>query len=74
MIVGAALSTSGMRALTPPRGPGQIAIAVDGDPQGREAALVLASNAHRLGWQVSLLDPGNGRDFNDILKDQAVAA
>jgi len=74
MIVGAALSTSGLRSLRLPQGPGQLAIAADGDPQGREAAKVLAKQAHAKGWRVSILDPGNGRDFNDILKEQAVAA
>lgn len=74
MIVGAALSTSGLRSLRLSETPGQIAIATDGDPQGREAAKHLAKRAHVLGWRVSILDPGNGRDFNDILKEQAVAA
>lgn len=74
MIVGAALSASGMRALSPPSGPGQIAIACDGDLAGRDAAKYLAGKAHALGWRVSILDPGEGRDFNDILKEQAVAA
>ena len=74
MIVGAALSTSGLRSLRLSETPGQIAIAQDGDPQGREAAKHLAKRAHGLGWRVSILDPGNGRDFNDILKEQAVAA
>lgn len=74
MIVGAALSTSGMRSLRLPEGPGQIAIAADGDPQGREAAKDLAKRAHGLGWRVSILDPGDGRDFNDILKKQVVTA
>jgi len=74
MIMGAALSTSGLRSLRLPQGPGQLAIAVDGDPQGREAAKALAKRAHGMGWSVSILDPGDGRDFNDILKKQAVAA
>ena len=74
MIVGAALSTSGLRSLRLSETPGQIAIAADGDPQGREAAKHLAKRAHGLGWRVSILDPGNGCDFNDILKEQAVAA
>ena len=74
VIVGAALSTSGMRSLRLSEGPGQIAIAADGDTQGREAAKHLAKRAHGLGWRVSILDPGDGRDFNDILQEKAVAA
>jgi hypothetical protein len=30
--------------------------------------------AHGLGWAVSLLDPGDGLDFNDVLTGKAVAA
>ena len=72
--VWAALSTSGLRSLRLPDVPGLISIATDPDPQGREAAKHLAKRAHGLGWRVSILDPGNGRDFNDILNEQAVAA
>lgn len=71
MIVGAALSTSGMRSLHLPKGIGQIKIAADGDPEGRKAAQQLAKRAHGLGWKVSILDPGDGRDFNDVLKGVA---
>jgi phage/plasmid primase-like uncharacterized protein len=72
--VWAALSTSGMRSLRLPIDPGQLLIAGDGDKPGREAAHALASRAHALGWQVSLIDPGDGADFNDILTGKAVAA
>jgi hypothetical protein len=72
--VWAALSTSGLRSLRLPDVPGLISIATDPDPQGREAAHILAKRAHGLGWRVSILDPGNGRDFNDILNEQAMAA
>lgn len=72
--VWAALSTSGMRSLRLPDRPAAVAIAADGDPEGRAAAQVLAQRAHASGWRVSILDPGEGRDFNDILQEQAVAA
>jgi hypothetical protein len=72
--VWAALSTSGMRSLRLPDVPGLIAIATDPDLQGREAAQALAKRAHGAGWRVSILDPGNGRDFNDILQERAVNA
>ncbi|WP_206520318.1 toprim domain-containing protein [Altererythrobacter sp. BO-6] len=71
MIVGAALSANGMRKLHLPKGSGHIKIATDGDPAGREAAKALATRAHGLGWKVSILDAGDGRDFNDILKGVA---
>lgn len=72
--VWAALSTSGMRSLRLSPETGQLVIAGDGDRPGREAAHALASRAHALGWQVSLIDPGTGADFNDILTGKAVAA
>lgn len=72
--VWAALSTSGMRALRLPEQAGQLVIAGDGDLPGREAGAALADRAYALGWQVSLIDPGAGVDFNDILAGKAVAA
>ena len=70
----AALSTSGIRGLRLPARPGRLTIAPDGDGPGREAAHALAERAHGLGWQVGILDPGDGADFNDILTGKAVAA
>lgn len=70
----AALSTSGLRGLRLPARPGRLTIACDGDKAGREAAHALAERAHGLGWQVGILDPGDDRDFNDILNGKAVAA
>ena len=70
----AALSTSGLRGLRLPARVGRLTIACDGDTAGRAAAHALAERAHALGWQVSILDPGNGADFNDILTGTAVAA
>lgn len=69
----AALSTSGLRGLHLPPQPGRLTIAADGDGPGREAAHNLAERAHALGWQVSILDPGTGRDFNDILQERRAA-
>ena len=70
----AALSTSGLRGLRLPGRPGRLTIAPDGDGPGRESAHALAERAHGLGWQVGILDPGDGCDFNDILTGKAVAA
>jgi hypothetical protein len=70
----AALSTSGLRGLRLPAQSGRLTIACDGDGPGRDAARNLAERAHGLGWQVGTIDPGTGRDFNDILTGKAVAA
>lgn len=70
----AALSTSGLRGLHLPAQPGRLTIACDGDAPGREASRALAERAHGSGWQVGILDPGTGADFNDILTGKAVAA
>lgn len=72
--VWAALSTSGIRGLRLPAHPGRLTIATDGDKAGRDAAHALAERAHAFGWQVAFLDPGDGRDWNDILTGKAVAA
>ena len=75
--VWAALSTSGMCNLRLPNRKiraNRIVIASDGDVAGRKAAIILAERAHALGWTVSRLDPGDDRDFNDVLIRKAVAA
>jgi len=69
----AALSTSGIRGLRLPARAGRLTVACDGDEPGRAAAHALATRAHGLGWQVSILDPGTGRDFNDILQKKVAA-
>jgi hypothetical protein len=69
----AGLSTSGLRRLRLPPQPGRLTIATDGDAPGREAAYALAERAHALGWQVGTIDPGTGRDFNDILQERRAA-
>ena len=71
--VWAGLSTSGMRGLRLPAQPGRLTIACDGDQPGRDAAHALAERAHALGWQVSILDPGTERDFNDVLTARGAA-
>jgi hypothetical protein len=72
--VWAALSTSGLRGLHLPAQPARLTIACDGDGPGRGAAQALAERAHVSGWQVGILDPGDGADWNDILTGKAVAA
>ncbi|MGJ8624234.1 MAG: DUF7146 domain-containing protein [Yoonia sp.] len=74
MTVWAALSAGGMVGLTLPETPGELIIAPDGDPTGREAADALATRAHGLGWNVSMLPAPNGFDWNDVLTGKAVAA
>jgi len=69
----AGLSASGLRGLHLPPQPGRLTIAPDGDKPGREAGHALAERAHALGWQVSILDPGTGADFNDILQERRAA-
>ena len=70
----AALSTSGIRGLHLPPQPGRLTIAADGDAPGRDAAHALATRAHGLGWQVSLLPAPERQDWNDVLQGKAVAA
>lgn len=72
--VWATLSTSGMRGLVPLEVPGDLIIAVDGDAPGRAAGADLAERAVRLGWSVSIADPGDGFDWNDRLCSGRVAA
>ena len=71
--VWAALSTSGMRGLHLPNTPGRLTIAPDGDPAGHAAAQELATRAHGIGWQVSLLPAPDGRDWNDVLTGKVAA-
>ena len=64
----ATLSTSGMRSLRLPIKSGSMIVATDGDAPGREAGYVLATRAHALGWDVSMLPAPEGRDWNDVLR------
>jgi hypothetical protein len=65
--VWAALSASGMRGLKLPAPAGRLTVACDGDAVGRAAAVALAERAHAKGWTVGMMDPGDGKDWNDIL-------
>ncbi|WP_436399414.1 DUF7146 domain-containing protein [Roseobacter sp. S98] len=71
--VWAALSTSGMAALRLPPTPAELIVAVDGEQAGREAGRVLAQRATANGWRVKIADPGDGLDFNDLLKREVSA-
>lgn len=73
-MIWAALSTSGIRGLHLPPKPGRLTIAPDGDAAGKGAAYALATRAHGLGWQVSILSAPDGHDWNDILQGKAVTA
>lgn len=64
----AALSTSGIQSLSLPEQTDHLIIATDGDTAGRGAASKLATRAHTLGWQVSLMPAPEGKDFNDVLR------
>ena len=48
-------------------------VAVDGEKAGRDAGLALAERAAGHGWQVGIADPGDQRDFNDLLIGNGVA-
>lgn len=65
----AALSTSGVRRLVLPGRPGYLTVANDGDAPGRAAARALGERARTYGWRVDYLDPGDRRDFNDLLRE-----
>ena len=71
--VWAALSTSGVKKLKLPEEVGDLIVAADGDAPGREAAAALAERASLIGWNVSLMDPGDGLDFNDHAQAEAAA-
>jgi hypothetical protein len=68
----AALSASGVRSLELPPHPGRLVLAPDGDSAGREAAQALGERALLLGWSVSMMDPGDGVDWNDVLMGEMV--
>lgn len=66
--VWAALSTSGARRLVLPEPAGALIVAPDGDVAGRMAAKALAERAERAGWTVTLMDPPDGMDWNDVAR------
>lgn len=65
--VWATLSAAGMRSLRLPEKPGALIIFADGDTAGRSAAAALAERASGCGWQIRIVDCGDGRDANDVL-------
>ena len=67
--VWAALSTSGLKALNLPKQPRELILAPDGDSPGLRAAGTLADRAQRLGWQVRMMLPPVGQDWNDVLRE-----
>ena len=69
--VWAALSASGVAGLELPSRPGKLIVAPDGDKAGRIAAEKLAERAHSLAWQVSALNPPDGKDWNDVAMEVA---
>lgn len=71
--VWAALSTSGLRALSLPPQPRRLIIAADGDAPGIEAANALGDRAYCLGWDVYLMPAPEGQDWNDVLQAKGVA-
>lgn len=70
--VWATLSASGMRSLRLPEKPGVLITFADGDTAGRSAAAGLAERASGCGWQVHIVDAGDGRDANDMLRNGEV--
>lgn len=71
--VWAALSTSGLRALSLPPQPRRLILATDGDAPGIEAANALGDRAYCLGWDVYLLPAPDGQDWNDVLQSKGAA-
>lgn len=75
-MVWAALSASGMQALSLPAVPHKMIIASDSDDNGAglRAAQALAQRSAALGWDVSLLPAPEGQDWNDYLNKKGGAA
>lgn len=71
--VWAALSTSGLRALSLPAQPRRLIIAADGDAPGMEAANALGDRAYCLGWDVYLWPAPDWQDWNDVLQAKGAA-
>lgn len=63
----AALSTSGLRALDPPREVRDVIVLADGDDPGEAAAQNCAWRWKREGRRVRIARPPQGTDFNDLL-------
>ncbi|MCA8927612.1 MAG: toprim domain-containing protein [Alphaproteobacteria bacterium] len=69
----AAISSSNMKQVKLPRTPGRLVVALDRDQAGRRAAYALADRAHGWAWEVTLLQPPAGSDFNDLLRREVAA-
>jgi putative DNA primase/helicase len=67
----AALSTSGLRALDPPKDVRDVIVLADGDDPGEAAARECAWRWKREGRRVRFARPPQGMDFNDMLLDRA---
>jgi len=67
----AALSTSGLRALEPPREVRDVIVLADGDEAGEAAAQACAWRRKREGRRVRIARPPRGLDFNDLLLGRA---
>lgn len=65
----AALSTSGMQSLELPDAPKRLIIAPDGDDAGKLAAERLAERAYALGWDIGMMIPPTGKDWNDLITE-----
>lgn len=67
----AALTAANLRAFSLPAVPGHLVVATDGDEAGRRAGDALLTRAVRLGWSVEMKPAPDGRDWNDVLIEQA---
>lgn len=67
----AALSAGNMSELKLPTEVGELVVGADGDRAGREAAQALCERAARAGWKASMISAPDGKDFNDMLTEQA---
>jgi hypothetical protein len=62
------LSSSGMKNLNLPHKPSKLIIGIDNDEAGMIAGELLGSRAIVEGWEVDLVAPNFGNDWNDIIK------
>jgi len=67
----AALSAGNMAILRLPPDPRELVVGADGEQAGRDAAQALCERAARMGWKASWISAPDGKDFNDMLKEQA---
>ena len=65
-----ALSANGVKSLELPQTADQLVIAADGDPVGLAAAEELGQRAARFGWDVTLMQAPEDKDWNDMLMEQ----